>query len=207
MTVIADVKLPQPLPAFGAEYGRNQHIQYRRYWIGAGVVALWLVAVTIFILASTTMPELNTFGSFMGFVVLYSIAVPVVALFGGAYAVLNYTDEIFAMDAYNGRRQYAATYFKEWFEERYNVVIPNAGAAEDLMEGGSARVRKRVGDKVELVNVRFDFDAPGFRRFAEVARRPDTDYFSTDDEVPDVSKVEFRLIVMEDPAQPRQYYW
>lgn len=211
MVVNTEYKLEQPEVGYGAMYGRNQHKQNKRYGIFFVAVVFWLTAVSIWILGGTLAPNLQTeVGdqfSIYGLAIFLSIVMPIVGLFGGIDACLNYNNEIYASDVYALRAKYARTVFKKWFERRYDVKI-SENDAWTLMDGGLTRVWRNLDNgRTEAVQVRFEYEG-GFRILAELGRRPDAEVIHKDSwNLPDLDTINFQLMVIEEPAKPRTYMW
>lgn len=211
MVVNTEYKLEQPEAGYGAVYGRNQDKQNKRYGIFFVAVVFWLTAVSIWILGSTLAPNLQTeVGdqfSIYGLAIFLSIVMPIVGLFGGIDACLNYNNEVYASDVYALRAKYARTVFKKWFERRYDVKI-SENDAWTLMDGGLTRVWRNLDNgRTEAVQVRFEYDG-GFRILAELGRRPDAEVIHKDSwNLPDLDSINFQLMVIEEPAKPRTYMW
>lgn len=215
MTIVEKVKLMQPEEHYGAVYGRNQAHANRRYVIYGILALIWVASVILAIkvniedwvfLKDTNVPE-GLHYHIASFSIFYAWAFPIVSLFGGFAAAFGYNADVFSQDVYNNRAEYARTIFKDWFEATYNVRISESGA-ENLMDGGCALVwRKNDAGERERVKIRFEYNS-SFKKFSSVGSRP-SEGWTLDDwgKFPDVDEVDFNLMVVQEPANYREFAW
>lgn len=209
MTVDSTYELAQPAAAYGAVYGRDQKGQNKRYAALAiyvvAFVALVGTAAWSFITDSVLLQEFHEETSVAGLCVGFAILFGVVGVFGFVNGMLSYNQDVYATDIYAGRIKYAYTVFKDWLENAYGMNISKDDALW-LLDGETVRVwRKNSEGRVEHLRTHFEY-TPSFAKFSAFGRYPHAEY-AVDDSIPDVSEVEFRLMVVEKPAAPRVYEW
>lgn len=212
MVVNTQVKLEAPAELYGAVYGRNQKGQNKRYVILALAISLWISVLGLAIYsANTPAMQIEFFKIENGFSVLgLSIAVLILGglfgFFGGIQSCLGYNATVFGNDVYEARAKWATTVFHKWFEQRYAVTI-NSNEALNLLDGHTIRLMLWDDEtkRSERVTVEFDYN-PEFARFSAYGKRSEGSRYASG-EFPDVSQVEFNLMVIEIPSAPRRYMW
>lgn len=214
MVVNTDVVLAQPEAAYGAVFGRKQKNQNRRYVIFGFLVAIWAVAAPYWFYYMVFQKDeiTETISMYLGFTGVYTFGLLIIGMLGLFQSLLFYNKDVYDTDVYNGRREYAETVFKAWFQSRYDVKISEEEAYA-LFDGYNARLWRDTGvPGGEKVLVRFEYSARNFSRFTRLGRGVYSEGSTPRPEdwakyQPETETVEFRLMIIEEPKAPRIYLW
>lgn len=214
MAIDTSVKLQLPEHAYGAVYGRDRAGQVKRYKIFTVLVTLWLAVSILAIFFKTFFPSFEGYWAetLHGITIFFAITGGIIGWFIGVFvSLLTYSAGVYNSDIYHGRRDYAKTVFKDWFEKRYDTKISKDDAIR-LMNGDFVSIPRTVTvdgkSEVEYVRARFDYSYE-FTKFCEPGKRISGDFDYTPDNwvAPVVTDDTFNLLVLEEPAKPRVYAW
>lgn len=177
-----EIVLAQPAPAFGAVKGKNK---YTRWYFVTAALAVFLLSPLLF---------LGTGYTYAGMVAFFGVAAAV--WFFYTYSVFTYADQMFWQDAVAGKREWVRTELRSYLNRKYMVDM-SANEVENLMyysgshvyrqhEGSTQRVSVVLDGAYEILN-----SVPNYEKYVG--------------EIPDVSRFNIKLLIVERPAQPKIY--
>jgi hypothetical protein len=193
MVILQETTLEQPKPYFGAVMGKTRYGK----WIMYTTFYVILVGLTIF----STKEEfffLEQPYSYFGIALTLSVISGIVWFFYTNY-VFNRKNYEFYNDARLGMRRYARSEVRDWVNSTYGLDVSDEDAEQMLLSNwGYARVLyERPDGRNEYVQVRLD----GLEKLSNSIGYDGYDVGET----PDVSRMEPRLMIIEDPKKPRVY--
>lgn len=194
MVILQETTLEQPKPYFGAVMGKTRYGK----WIMYTVFYAILVALTIFS-SKEEFFFLDQPYSHFGLALTLAIA--------SGVAWLIYTNYVFTLkhvqfheDARSGMRRYARSEVRDWINSTYGLDVSDEDAERLFMSNWSdfAHVMyERPDGRNEYVKVRLD----GLHELTNTLSYHDYGV----EETPDVSRLEPRLMLIEEPQKPRVY--
>jgi len=186
-----EVQLAQPAPYFGAVMGKNKYSR----WIPVTVILALFAIATIFAPKEEFVVRETDAFSIYGIMLGFSIAGGVVWFFYTSF-VFDHKNVVFHDNVRAGMYRWAATDLKDYLNARYGTNI-TPKEAQGLLTWMGSQIRRQHNGRTEYVEVFLK----GIDPIKNCATVGETRVLP----VPDVSRLNLELMMVERPEKPKVY--